>query len=147
MPNYLRATQQNSMLQFQATQMDVSSGDKTVAKAVAATKAYNWLTQSSMDTLQSSLFSGTLSETQSALLFSAPSSTRRTTGAATDDSKSSSSGDDTDRDIYRLRRRFVKDVSATAQSRFFARKQVIYRRCASSVDVFHYIFIYNRGFY
>lgn len=119
--NNLRATQQGSMLQFQATQ-DINSTSKQP-------DAYNWLTQSSMDTLQSSLFSGTMTETQSALLFSSnrkslpnASSNRSTRDVPTSNMPSN----DIDRDIYRLRRRFVKDLSTTAQSRFFARKQVFF---------------------
>lgn len=132
--NYLRATQQGSMMQFQATQ-DVASG---LAGSKQAPGAYNWLTQSSMDTLQSSLFSGTLAETQSALLFSnsgrkatnhAANANRSSKDASSSTSSSANGGHsqssgDIDRDVYRLRRRFVKDLSTTAQSRFFARKQV-----------------------
>lgn len=117
------------MMQFQATQ-DVASG---LAGNKQAPGAYNWLTQSSMDTFQSSLFSGTLAETQSALLFSnsgrnhpnANRSSKDPSSSSSADGGSSQSSGDIDRDIYRLRRRFVKDLSTTAQSRFFARKQVL----------------------
>jgi DNA-dependent protein kinase catalytic subunit len=104
---YLRATVQQS-LQFQPTQEQ------------AGRSAYNWLTQSSVDTLQASL-SSSLSETQSALLFS---SNNRRFGAnknQTDPSGLLNS----DQDILKLRKRFMRDKTV-AQNRFFARKQVTF---------------------
>ncbi len=106
--NNLRATQQQT-LQFQATQ-EMSGG------------AYNWLTQTTLkDTLKDSLgFGGTLSETQSTLLFSV----NKGLGAAKAGGGSEAGGHDKDQDILRLRRRFLKDTSAKSTSRFFARKQI-----------------------
>lgn len=111
--NYLRATQQNS-LQFQATQEPGKTGNAN---------AYNWLTQSSMDTLQSSLFSGSFSETQSALLFSS-SNLKNSKAKSSLFNEGTTQVNDSDRDIYRLRRRFVKDQNPSVQNRFYARKQV-----------------------
>lgn len=99
----LRATQQS--LQFQPTQ--------EIGKS-----AYNWLTQSNVDTMQASLISSSLSETQSALLF--------THGRKLTNKDQSGSGGlmmNSDDEILKLRKRFIKDKSA-AQSRFFARKQI-----------------------
>jgi len=106
--NNLRATQQQT-LQFQATQ-EMSGG------------AYNWLTQTTLkDTLKDSLgFGGTLSETQSTLLFSV----NKGLGVAKAGGGSETGGHDKDQDILRLRRRFLKDTSAKSTSRFFARKQI-----------------------
>lgn len=96
-PNNLRATQQS--LQFQPTQ-DISKS-----------RAYNWLTQSSIDTFQSSLTQSGFNETQSALLFQ---SSKKPAQNQTSDSE---------QDILRLRRRFVRDKTQV-QSRFFARRQI-----------------------
>ena len=104
---YLFATVQQS-LQFQPTQ--------EMGKL-----AYNWLTQSSVDTLQASLSSASMSETQSALLFSTGQNKQTAphqSGSLNDGVKNS------DQDILKLRKRFMRDKSVT-QNRFFARKQVI----------------------
>jgi DNA-dependent protein kinase catalytic subunit len=104
--NLLRATQQSSLLQFQPTQ-----------DAFTSKKApYNWLTQSSLDTFQMNLLGSSLNESQSMLLFNT--NKRNDTKSGT----SSNSTDQTDQDIFRLRRRFLKDKEA--EIRFFARKQV-----------------------
>lgn len=118
----MRATQQNSLAQFQPTQ-DALAMSNARNKPVV-TNAYNWLTQSSMDTLQASLISGfSLGETQSSLLFSAaPSSASRKSSSIANPNEAQDT--DPDRDIYRLKKRFLKDISPNVQSRFFSRKNV-----------------------
>ncbi len=87
--NYaLRATQQQS-LQFQATP-DILGPIKT---------AYNWLTQSNVDTLKESLMSASLSDTQLTLLFN---NVKKTIYLQTGESSYNSA----DQNIIRLRRRF-----------------------------------------
>lgn len=104
--NYaLRATQQQS-LQFQATQ-DILGPIKT---------AYNWLTQSNVDTLKESLMSASLSDTQSTLLFN---NVKKTIYLQTGESNNNSA----DQNIIRLRRRFLKDNNQET-NKFFARKQI-----------------------
>ena len=107
--NHLRATQQQS-LQFQPTQELGKHSIKT---------PYNWLTQSSIDTLQSSLTNYTYGESQSSLLFSHGKKMSNKV-LSTEDGNSTT---EANQDILRLRRRFAKD-KPTEQSRFFARKQV-----------------------
>jgi DNA-dependent protein kinase catalytic subunit len=102
----LRATQQQT-LQFQPTQ------EVTTSKAV-----YNWLTQSSIDTLQTSL-TGSFSESQSALMFNVYKK-NATNKSATTTTKMTS---ENEQEVLRLRRRFLKDKS-DSHNRFFARKQV-----------------------
>ena len=89
----LRATQ-NQSLQFQATQ-DLKL-------------PYNWLTQSNCYTLKDSLQTGSLSDTQSTLLFK-----QRVKTVAINEQM----------DIARLRRRFLKDNNLET-NKFFARKQI-----------------------
>ncbi len=114
---YLRATQQQS-LQFQPTQ------------------AYNWLTQQSIDTLQSSLmYSGSLGETQSALLFNIGPKTNKLGNYKIDHSSDLMSN--SDREILKLRKRFIKDKTVT-QNRFFARKQVSLNLKIKIVVAFRY---------
>ena len=108
--NNLRATQQQS-LQFQPTQ--------EVGKS-AIKMPYNWITQSSVDTLQSTLTSYSYGESQSSLLFS---QNRRILNAKSVNSSDDNNSSNDVQDILRLRRRFAKDKT-TEQSRFFARKQV-----------------------
>ncbi len=108
--NNLRSTQQQT-LQFQATQ-EIGSG------------AYNWLTQSNVDTLKDNLgFGGTLSENQSTLLFSV---NKKGLGGSKIGVAGGSElvGWEKDQDILRLRRRFLKDTTANSSSRFYARKQI-----------------------
>ena len=109
--NNLRATQQQS-LQFQATQEIGKHTSKT---------PYNWLTQSSVDTLQSSLTSYSYGESQSSMLFSH--GKKPLNRLAINASDAANGATDSNQDILRLRRRFAKDKN-TEQSRFFARKQV-----------------------
>jgi DNA-dependent protein kinase catalytic subunit len=111
----LRATQIQS-LQFQPTQ-EVSSSTSGSNHGKAIKSPYNWLTQSSIDTLQSSLAlaSHSFGETQSSMLFS-----HRKFQPNSDKSDSSnSSSSSSNQDILRLRRRFIKDKGQTEQSRFF----------------------------
>lgn len=108
--NNLRATQQQS-LQFQPTQ-EIGKG--------AIKMPYNWITQSSVDTLQSSLTNYSYGESQSSLLFSHNKKQANINQGMYTDSNVSSNDI---KDILRLRRRFTKDKT-TEQSRFFARKQV-----------------------
>jgi len=107
--NNLRATQQQS-LQFQPTQ----EIGKNLIKM-----PYNWITQSSVDTLQSSLTNYSYGESQSSLLFSHNKKPSILNQGNSSDTNSSNDA----KDILRLRRRFAKDKT-TEQSRFFARKQV-----------------------
>ncbi len=104
--NYLRATQVQS-LQFQPTQ-EINSK--------SLIKPFNWLTQSSLDSFQPSLYGASFTESQSALLFSI--------NRKVDSQNIVSNPRDSDQDILRLRRKFVRDQSNEQQSRFFARKQV-----------------------
>jgi DNA-dependent protein kinase catalytic subunit len=113
---YLRATVQQS-LQFQPTQEQ------------AGRSAYNWLTQSSVDTLQASI-SSSLSDTQSALLFS---SSKRQFRSANNQADSSSLLN-SDQDILKLRKRFMKDKTV-AQNRFFARKQVLFTKFINLIRI------------
>jgi DNA-dependent protein kinase catalytic subunit len=111
----LRATQQQQSLQFQPTQEQ------------SKLKAYNWLTQSSIDTFQASLMLGTLGDsTQSALLFNQSKSRPiyKTNGTAAVGQKQPQALAELDEDVLRLRRRFRKDRSVAEMSRFFARKNV-----------------------
>lgn len=112
--NYLRATQQQS-LQFQPTQ-------QADPAAAGRSGVYDWLTQSSMDTFQASLMSASISDTQSALLFNM-NRKPAVKGSSLGKTDNSSSNHESDLDIYRLRRRFVRD-NKVAQSKYFARKQV-----------------------
>lgn len=100
--NNLRATQQQS-LQFQPTQDLGNSNNKRMA--------YNWLTQSSVNT-QSSFSMPTFTESQSSLLFS----TSRALG------KSSSKSNESETDILRLRRRFFKSTTEM-QSKFLEKNK------------------------
>ena len=91
--NQLRATQMQS-LQFQPTQ--------------DAKGPYNWLTQSSLDTFQVNQMVSSSSESQTTLLFN----TNKT-----------SKIDDSDKEIFRLRRRFLRE-DKTASTKYHARRQV-----------------------
>lgn len=100
----LRATQQQS-LQFQPTQ-----------QVESAKGPYDWLTQSSLDTYQSNLINLKLTESQSALLFNINKRQDLTTTAG--------KIDDADRDIYRLRRRFLREDKSQSRQWIFAQKNV-----------------------
>jgi DNA-dependent protein kinase catalytic subunit len=104
--NLLRATQQSS-LQFQPTQ-DVFPSKKA---------PYNWLTQSSLDTFQMNLLDSSLNDSQSMLLFNTK------TDKVNPSQIANKATNQTDQDIFRLRRRFLKDKEA--ETKFFARKQVL----------------------
>ena len=104
--NYLRATQAQS-LQFQPTQ-------EVTSKSMS--RPFNWLTQSSLESFQPSLYGASFTESQSALLFSV--------NRKVDNQTKFTNQNDSEQDILRLRRKFVRDQSNEQQSRFFARKQV-----------------------
>jgi DNA-dependent protein kinase catalytic subunit len=100
----LRATQQQSF-QFQPTQ--------------DARGPYNWLTQSSLDTYQMNLISSSLTESQTTLLFN----TGKKQQVASSTTTTDKSKDDSDRDIFRLRRRFLRE-DKVAETKYHARRQV-----------------------
>ena len=102
----LRATQQQS-LQFQPTQ--------------EAKGPYNWLTQSSLDTYQVNLMASSLSESQTTLLFNTNKK------QAIDSGSKGEQLDNTNRDIFRLRRRFLRE-DKIAETKYHARKQVKYSK-------------------
>ena len=107
--NYLRATQVQS-LQFQPTQ-EIS-------------RPFNWLTQSSFDSFQPSIYGASISESQSTLLFNTNRRAIKPAVGASDSHSNKSLDDETNEEILRLRRRFQKEQSSDQQNRFFARKQI-----------------------